>query len=263
MTQDLNWTPFMTLFMKENKRFMRVARQTLLIPIVNSSLYLLIFGVSLGSSINLGGVQHYLAFLIPGILMMACLNNAFQNSSSSISTSRFHGDFEDLRIVPLTPVQIAMALSLGGVVRGMAVGVLIFLVGEVFYYFTLGELLGVAHPAALLYFLFMGGLAFSNLGIICGFWAKNFDQMSAIGGFILLPLMYLGGVFFSLQMLHPFWQTLSRFNPMLYFINGVRFGILGASDVDASTCAIVSLVTTLLLYLLAFRNIKYGNYGRW
>lgn len=263
MNQELNWTPFYTLFLKENKRFLRVAKQTLLIPIVNSSLYLLIFGVSLGSSISLGGEQHYLAFLIPGILMMACLNNSFQNTSSSISTSKFHGDFEDFRVVPLTPFQIAMAMSLGGLVRGLAVAFLIFGVGEIFYYFTIGELLGVSHPFFLIYFLVAGGLAFSNLGIVVGFWAKNFDQMTAIGGFILLPLMYLGGVFFSLGMLHPFWQTLSKFNPMLYFINGVRYGILGTSDVNIELCALFSVLTTLFLYILAFRNIKYGNYSRW
>ncbi len=260
---ELTWTPFLTLFWKEIARFVRVGRQTLLIPIVNSGLYLLIFGVSLGSSISLGGEHHYLAFLIPGIVMMGCLNNAFQNSSSSISTSRFHGDFEDLRVAPLTSVQIAMALSLGGVARGLSVAFLILAVGEAFYFFTLGEFLRINYPLVVLFFLFIGGMAFSNLGIIIGFWAKSFDQMSAIGGFVLLPLMYLGGVFFSLSMLHPFWQLLSKFNPMLYFINGMRYGVLGVSDIDVWICVLFSVVTTVVLYLLAFRNIKYGNYGRW
>jgi len=263
LKQELIFYPFYTLFSKEIRRFLRVARQTLLIPIVNAGLYLLIFGVNLGGSISLGGELHYLAFLIPGIVMMGCLNNAFQNSSSSISTSRFHGDFEDLRIVPLHPIQIALALSLGGMVRGTLVAGLILLMGEIFFFYSQGQILGISHPFIMCFFLMMGGLAFSILGIVIGFWAKNFDQMSAIGGFVLLPLMYLGGVFFSLEMLHPFWQTLSKFNPMLYFINGVRYGILGTSDVELWLCTLFAILTTLFLYILAYRNIKHGYYGRW
>lgn len=192
---NMKWTPFVSLLSKETKRFLRVARQTLLIPIVNSALYLFIFGVSLGDKIAMEGVQHYLAFLIPGILMMGCLNNAFQNSSSSIGSSRFHGDLEDLRVVPLSPTQISLAMSIGGLLRGLAVACLIFLMGQLFYWFTVNDLLSIQHPFILIYFLVTGGLVFSSLGIAVGFWAKNFDQMQAVGGFILLPLLYLGGVF--------------------------------------------------------------------
>jgi len=260
---EFRWTPFFTLLTKENKRFLKVAKQTLLIPIVNSSLYLLIFGVSLGENIKVGGTGGYLAFLIPGILMMGVLNNAFQNSSSSIGTSRFHGDLEDLRTVPLSPYQIVLAMSLGGLTRGLSVGFLIFLVGQVFYYFTFKEFLGVTNPGALIFFLVTGGLAFANLGISVGFWAKNFDQLTAVGGFVLLPLLYLGGVFFSLSHMHPFWQVISQANPMLYFINGVRYGFLGTSDIPPWTSALVSFFTTMALFLFAFRKVKNGQYGRW
>jgi len=259
----MQWIPFLTLLEKEIKRFVRVARQTLLIPIVNSGLYLFIFGVNLGDKIALNGVEHYLAFLIPGILMMGCLNNAFQNSSSSIGSSRFHGDLEDLRVVPLSPIQIALAMSIGGLARGAAVAVLIFLMGEVFYWYTLGDYLTIQHPIYLAYFIVTGGLVFSALGIAVGFWAKNFDQMSAVGGFILLPLIYLGGVFFSIEQLHPIWQTISRINPMLYFINGVRYGVVGHSDVDIGVALIFTFATTIFLYWLAVRSIRNGLYARW
>lgn len=263
MKQELTWTPFFSLLKKECLRFFRVIGQTLLIPLVNSSLYLLIFGVSLGQSIQISGHQSYLAFLIPGLIMMGVLNNAFQNASSSIGTSKFHGDLEDLRIVPLKPSQIVWAMGLGGLARGLLVGSITFCIGEIFYFFQTGGILSVAHPLTLIFFLIAGGLTFSFLGISVGFYAKSIDQMSAIGGFILLPLMYLGGVFFSLENLHPFWRALSQFNPMLYFINGVRFGILGVSDVPPTTSAGLSLITLLTLFCLALRTVRLGHYSRW
>lgn len=263
MKSELTWTPFLSLLEKEVRRFFRVIGQTLLVPLVNSTLYLLIFGVSLGNSIQMGGLESYLAFLIPGLVMMGVLNNAFQNSSSSIGTSKFHGDLEDLRISPMRPWQIVWALGIGGLVRGILVGCITFSIGEVFYFFQTNHRLSIAHFFALFFFLTLGGLSFSFLGITIAFHAKSIDQLSAITGFILLPLMYLGGVFFSLDQLHPFWRAVSQLNPMLYFINGVRYGILEISDISFPIAAGVSLVTTTLLYLLAIRTVRHGNYSRW
>lgn len=263
MNRELRMTPFLTLLEKEIMRFVRVIGQTLLVPIVNSTLYLLIFGVSLGSSIQVAGLSSYLAFLIPGLVMMGVLNNAFQNSSSSVGTSKFHGDLEDLRIVPLSATQIVWALGLGGVVRGVLVGFITFTIGEIFYYLQVGEILSVHHPLALFFFLLLGGLSFSFLGIAIAFKAKSIDQLSAITGFILLPLMYLGGVFFSLEHLHPFWRNASHLNPMLYFINGVRFGVLGMADISFATALGVAFVTTVLLYGLVLYIVKHGAYSRW
>lgn len=263
MTKDLIFTPFLALLKKEIARFFRVIGQTLLVPLVNSTLYLLIFGVSLGSSIQVSGLSSYLAFLIPGLVMMGVLNNAFQNSSSSIGTSKFHGDLEDLRIVPLSATQIVWALGIGGLVRGVLVGFITFSIGEVFYRIQVGELLPIHHPFLLFFFLVMGGLSFSFLGISIAFKAKSIDQLSAITGFILLPLMYLGGVFFSLENLHPFWRAASHINPMLYFINGVRFGILGMADISLSLALAVSFLTTAALYGLALYTVRNGIYSRW
>jgi ABC-2 type transport system permease protein len=263
MEFELTWTPFLSLLKKEISRFMRVVVQTLLIPLVNSFLYLLIFGVSLGQNIQTSMGISYLAFLIPGIVMMAVLNNAFQNSSSSVITSKFHGDLEDLRTVPLSPFQVIAAFSLGGLIRGIMVGLIVMIVGQLLHFWAQGSWVDIHNVFVLVLFLIVGGLTFAQLGICVAFWARTFDQMSAFGGFILLPLMYLGGVFFSLDQLHPFWRALSRANPMLYFINGVRYGMLGHSDIPWTVAAFFALASLFVIGSLAWRSIKNGSYGRW
>lgn len=263
LKRDLGWTPFLTLLEREIKRFLKVLAQTIVTPMINSSLYLLIFGVSLGETIVLSSGISYLAFLIPGIVMMGCLNNAFQNSSSSIVSAKFGGDLEDLRVAPLTDNQIVWAMAFGGLLRGVIVGTITFTVGQIFYWFSEGLVLGVAQPFVLVFFLIMGGLSFALLGISVAFWAKTFDQLSAVGAFILLPLLYLGGVFFSIEGLHPFWRSLAQFNPLLYFINGVRFGMLGLSDVSIWHAVMVSAATLVLVYGLARRTLRSGSFVRW
>lgn len=263
MKRDLNWVPFVTVLTREIRRFLKVIVQTLLTPLINSILYLMIFGLSLGGQIDTGHGVSYLAFLIPGLVMMGCLNNAFQNSSSSIITAKFGGDLEDFRVSPLSHSQIVWAMSVGGVIRGLVVGLLTLLTGLIFYFLSQGEWLGVAHPIYLLVFMVLGGLSFAKLGISVAFWARTFDQMSAVSGFVLLPLIYLGGVFFSLKGLHPFWQSLASWNPMLYLINGVRFGLLGVSDVSPITSLVVAVITLIIFHVMALRSLKSGSFLRW
>lgn len=257
------WDGFVSLYTREMKRFMKVIFQTVFTPLINSTLYLLIFGVSLGQRITLDHPISYLAFLIPGLVMMGVLNNAFQNSSSSVTSGKFSGDLEDLKVVPLTPRIILWAISIGGLTRGLIVGLITFSVGEVFRYIVEGQVASIAHPFVLLYFLIVGGLTFAGLGVAVAFWAKSFDQMTAVGSFILLPLIYLGGVFFSLNGLHPFWQRVSEFNPVLYFINGVRYGFLGIAEVNIWLAMVVSFVSMVLFHILALRALKVGSYSRW
>lgn len=260
---DLKFTPFKSLFVKEVTRFWKVVGQTVLTPVVTSSLYLLIFGVSLGKSINLESGISYLAFIIPGLVTMATLNNAFQNSSSSILGSKFHGDIIDLKVVPLTLNQIVAAFSLGAIVRGFTVGAVTFVVCQVFHYISDGTLLPIAHPVWLIVFLLLGGVAFGLLGILIGFWAKNFEQVNAVSSFVLLPLIYLGGVFYSLTNLHPIWQKISQLNPLLYFVNGVRYSILDHSDVPFLRALMISMVSLIVLFILARRSIKKGSFQKW
>jgi ABC-2 type transport system permease protein len=195
--------------------------------------------------------------------MMSCLNNSFQNSSSSIISSKFSGDLEDLKVTPFSPIQIIMAMALASMMRGLLVGFITFGVGECAYFWIYGEPMAVMHPFILSAFLIFGSLAFANFGITVAFWARTFDQMSAITGFVLMPLIYLGGVFFSVDNLPPLWKSVSLVNPLLYMINGVRFGILGKADVEPSAAFVVTLVAFALTLTLALRSLYKGSFQRW
>ncbi len=260
---ELTWTPFYSLFQREIARFMKVVAQTVVTPFVSATLYLMIFGVSLGERIVLKDQLPYIAFLIPGLVMMGCLNNAFQNTSSSIIAAKFSGDLEDLKVSPLSSTQIILALSMAALIRGILVGAVTFLAGEGAYWWMHGEPLGIQHPLALAVFLFVGCLSFASFGIIVAFWAKTFDQLSAITGFVLMPLIYLGGVFFSVEHLPPFWRSISMCNPLLYMINGVRYGILGQSDVEPGIALAISTAACMLTLALAVRSLRRGSFMRW
>ena len=259
----INWVPFFTLLSKEVKRFLKVSGQTVLTPLVSASLYLLIFGVSIGRQIDLQNNVSYLAFLIPGLVMMSCLNNAFQNSSSSIVSSKFSGDLEDLKVAPLSIEEIIWAIALGGLFRGFLVGMVTFLVGQFFYFHHHGAWMSIEHPLHLISFICLGGVAFALLGLSVAFWAKTFDQLAVVGSFILLPLIYLGGVFFSIQNLPPVWQSISQFNPLLYFINGVRYGVLGISDVSMASAYFISGISLAILYAMAKICLTRASFQRW
>src|SRR6185312_1312251 len=195
MIQSL--VPFAMLLRREIARFCKVLMQTVITPLVSSCLYLLVFGVSLGSKVTTQHGVDYLAFLIPGLVMMGLMNNAFQNASSSIVNSKYTGELEDMRVVPLTNQEIIWAISFASVVRGAVVGLISFLVGAAFYYHQYDRCVGGAHPLELIFFVNVGGLVFGKLGLATAFWANSFDQLSIVGAFVLLPMTYLGGVFIS------------------------------------------------------------------
>lgn len=254
---------FITLFQREIGRFLKVIVQTVVTPLVSSLLYLLVFGVSLGHNIQLSNGVDYLAFLIPGLVMMGLMNNAFQNSASSIVNSKYTGELEDLRVVPLSHSVIVWAMSFGAVVRGGLVGLVTFIVGFVFYWLKNGQLLPINHPFEFLFFVVLGGLVFGKMGIAAAFWARSFDQLSAVSAFVILPLTYLGGVFISIETLHPVWQSISKLNPLFYFINGLRHSILGTSDVEIGTSMLVVFGSMVILHFIALRSLKKGSFSRW
>lgn len=254
---------FWTLLKKEVKRFLKVMMQTIVTPFMSSFLYLLVFGVSLGAKMNEVYSVSYLAFLIPGLMMMGLMNNAFQNSSSSIAVAKFSGDLEDIRVSPLSSHHILLAMGLGSVIRGFTVALVTYFVGILFYYFQFNEFLGISHPLVLIYFILVGGFIFGLIGICIGFWAKSIEHMAAFTNFILLPLLYLGGVFVSIETLPGWAKTVSSYNPVLYLINGMRYGVLGISDVELMHSIVVSALGLMLLYGLAFLALKKANYSRW
>ncbi|MDB5037826.1 MAG: type transporter [Bacteriovoracaceae bacterium] len=256
------WIGFRTLLKKECLRFYKVVGQTILSPLVNAGLYLLVFGVSFSSMLKMPGGFSYLEFLVPGLIALSSLNNALQNSSSSVMISKFHGDLQDLKIIPISSCAITAAYSLASVVRGLGVAVLVLLLGEAFSYFQSQSFIVIQHPLGCLVFLVMSCMVFGNLGIISGFTAKSFDQINSFTNFIILPLIYLGGVFFSLKILSPFWQRMDQFNPIVYIINGIRWGVLGVSDISVLYSFTVLSGFVLLTSGLAWYAVKYGSYQR-
>jgi ABC-2 type transport system permease protein len=217
-----------TLFYKELLRFWKVSFQTVAAPVLTALLYLLIFSHVLESRVTVfGGSVRYTTFLVPGLVMMSVLQNAFANSSSSLIQSKITGNLIFVLLPPLSPTDLFLAYVLGAVVRGVAVGMGVYLV-TLWFDPSLSQL---AHPLWTLAFAFLGSAILGTLGLIAGIWAEKFDQLAAFQNFLIMPLTFLSGVFYSIHSLPPFWQGLSRFNPIFYMIDGFRYGFFGQGDV--------------------------------
>ncbi|MEM7174762.1 MAG: ABC transporter permease [Chlamydiota bacterium] len=250
---------FFGLLQREIRRYFKVPLQTIGAPIMSVGLYLVIFGISLGAAISLSGGTSYLAFLIPGLVAMECIKDSFDNSVSALLVQKYGNELQDLRTTPLSIGQICAAKAIASFTRGLLVSTITFVVGELFYFLTQKTLLTVAAPGVLAFFIFFGGLTFSCLGIAIGMWAKNFEDVGGFSLMIFVPLMYLGGVFFNLSMVAPFWRTLSRFNPLFYIINGIRYGFLGKADSDLIASALFTFLFFILCYILALTSLSKGR----
>lgn len=245
-------TGFFTLAEREISRFLRVWQQTLIPPIITSFLFILIFGFSLGSKIKMVGNVPYIEFILPGLLMMGVIMSSYSNTSSSLYISKFQGQFQEYLVSPLSYWQIIFAITAAGVLRGLLVGVGILGVGIFFANVTIHNIF------ILLYFVLLVSLLFSFAGIATGLWANNFDQMSVFATFIITPLTYLGGIFYSIQMLPSFWGTIAKFNPILYMVDGFRYGFIGVSDVPLWSSMLLVLVLTALFFVLCVYLLKKG-----
>jgi len=258
----IEFSGFSSLLKKEVLRFLKVGSQTILSPLVNAGLYLLVFGVNLANVVSPYPGVDYLSFLIPGMIALGAFNNSLQNSASSVMVSKFHGDLQDLRIIPLRSVFIASAYSIACLSRGLIVSVATFSIGQAFAYFQLGHFIWPAHFAAFIYFLCIGCFIFGNIGIWAGFITTSFDQINTITTFVVLPLIYLGGVFFSLHSMSPFWQQISALNPLVYLIQGLRWSMLDVSDLSIGVCALASLIFFVISATLAWYAVRFGSYQR-
>jgi ABC-2 type transport system permease protein len=241
-----------TLLYKELLRFWKVAFQTILAPVLSALLYLLIFSHVLESHVTVyGGEVRYTAFLIPGLVMMSVLQNAFANSSSSLIQSKITGNLIFILLPPLSPGDLFAAYVLGAMVRGLVVGLGVFVVTL----FFVPELLAMPHPLWAFAFALLGSAILGSLGLLAGMWADKFDQLAVFQNFIIVPLTFLSGVFYSIHSLPPFWQTASRWNPFFYMIDGFRYGFFGHSDVPpmlslalvTGCCVALATVTLVLL----------------
>jgi len=245
----VNSTGLYTLFYKEILRFGKVLLQTLIAPIITALLYLLVFGHVFEGRLQVFPGVSYTAFLIPGLVMMAVIQNSFANSSSSLIQSKVTGNLIFILLTPLSHLEFFLAFVLAAAVRGVLVGLGVYLAG------TLFTPLPVQHLGFILLFAFLSSAVLGATGVIAGIWAEKFDQLAGFQNFIILPLSFLSGVFYSIHSLPGFWQKLSHFNPFFYMIDGFRYGFFGVSDIApwlsllvvGISLAAVSGVTLLML----------------
>ncbi len=241
-----------TLFKKEVLRFWRVAFQTIASPVLSALLYLLIFSHALSGHVEVYKGVEYTAFLIPGLIMMSLLQNAFANSSSSLVQSKVMGSIVFVLLTPLTYLQFFIAFLAASIIRGLMVGLSIYLVAIWFVHVP------ITHFAWIFTFAFLGSALLGVFGIIAGIWSDKFDQMAAFQNFVIMPLTFLSGVFYSIHSLPHFWQIVSKFNPFFYMIDGFRYGFFGQGDI--SPWISLAVVTAFLLGLawLALKMLKSG-----
>ena len=243
---------FRTLFYKEVLRFWKVSFQTVAAPVLTALLYLMIFGHVLQDRVKVYDHIAYTSFLVPGLVMMSVLQNAFANSSSSLIQSKITGNLVFVLLPPLSHWEMYGAYVLAAVVRGLCVGLGVFVVTVVFTHLTF------AAPLWILGFAFLGAAILGTLGLIAGIWAEKFDQLAAFQNFLIMPATFLAGVFYSIHSLPPIWQAVSHFNPFFYMIDGFRYGFFGVSDVAPQTSLAVVGATFLILATVALNLLRRG-----
>ena len=246
------WRGPWTLFKKELLRFWRVSFQTVAAPVMTALLYLLIFSHVLEGRVQVYPGVEYTSFLIPGLIMMSLLQNSFANSSSSLIQSKVMGNIICILLTPISYMGLFVAFMAASVLRGLFVGLGIYLVAIFFVE------LPVVHPWLILAFAVLGSALLGALGIIAGIWADKFDQMAAFQNFIIMPLSFLSGVFYSIHSLPPFWQKVSHLNPFFYMIDGFRYGFFGVGDISPWVSLVVVGVSLFALSWLTLLMLKSG-----
>jgi ABC-2 type transport system permease protein len=249
MSAQVNWMGYKTIVRKEVTRILRIWTQTLVPPVITMTLYFIIFGNLIGRRIGEMGGFGYVQFIVPGLIMMAVITSSYGNMVSSFFGAKFGRHIEELLISPLPNWVILAGYVTGALTRGLMVGSVVILVS---LFFTQLE---VQHPLITVSVLLITSIVFAMAGMVNAIYAQNFDDISIIPTFILAPLTYLGGVFYSISLLPEFWQKVSAFNPILYMVNGFRYGILGVSDIGIGHAYIIMgvfvvLLTSLCLWLL-------------
>lgn len=244
-----HWVAFQTLLIREVRRFFRIWPQTILPPAITMTLYFIIFGNLIGSRIGQMGGFTYMQYIVPGIIMMAVINNAYSNVASSFFSAKFQNHIEELLVAPVPNYLILAGYVAGGTARGLCVGVIVTIVSLFFTH------LSVHHIWLTILMVILSAVLFALGGFINAVYARSFDEISIIPTFILTPLTYLGGVFYSISLLPDFWQHVSMLNPILYMVNAFRFGMLGVSDIPivaafAIILLFIAALTTFALYLL-------------
>lgn len=247
-----NLIGFYTLSAKETKRVLRIWRQTLVPPMITTTLYFLIFGTLIGNRIGeMSGVS-YMQFIAPGLIMMSAITASYTNTASSFFLAKFVRNIEEVLVSPLSTHTIILGYVMGSVIRGSLVGILVMAVALFFVSYD------IFSWSVIILTMLLTTTAFALGGLINAVFAKTFDDVGIIPTFVLTPLTYLGGVFYSLSLLPEFWQQVSKFNPIVYMISGFRYGFLGTSDTPILMTFIVLGLLTIVLYIWAYRLIDRG-----
>lgn len=243
----VNWRGLWTLYVREVQRFLKVGMQTIAAPVVTTLLFLAIFLLAMGGQQRTIHGIPFLAFLAPGLIMMAMVQNAFANTTSSLMIAKFQGNIVDLLMPPLSPLELTLGLSLGGVTRGLVVGAVVAAAMAVVVP------IHIAYPALMLFHAFAASLLLSVLGVIAAIWADKFDHIAAVTNFIVTPLSFLSGTFYSIELLPHAWQMVALVNPFFYMIDGFRYAFIGRAD--GSIAVGIAVMTVLDVGLLALCHV--------
>ncbi len=246
------WISLLTIVRREVRRFLRIWMQTLIPPMITTFLYFIIFGTLIGPRIGTMGGHPYMEFIAPGLIMMAVITNSYSNVVSTFYSARYQRFIDEMLVSPTPNYIIVLGYVTGGVARGLTVGVLVTMVATAF------TDLSVVHPLITLIFVLLTAALFSLGGFINAIYANSFDDITIIPSFVLTPLTYLGGVFYSIEMLSDTWRGVSQLNPILYMVNGFRYGILGSSDINVWLA--LGIITVFIALLFSF-SINLLNRG--
>ncbi len=254
MTAERFYIAYKTIVTKEITRFLRIWMQTVLPAAISMALYFIIFGNLIGPRIGVMGGFSYMEFIAPGIIMMSIINNSYSNVSSSFFGARFQRHIEEMLIAPVPAWIILAGYITGGVFRGLVVGLIVTTIA---LFFT--GMPSVHNPFIVLTIVILTSVLFSLGGFLNGIFAKNFDDISIIPTFVLTPLIYLGGVFYSIDLLPRIWQSISLANPILYMVNAFRYGILGVSDISIHVAFVIILLFIIILSFLSLYLLQRGT----
>ncbi len=243
---------FQTIVKKEMLRFLRIWIQTVLPAGITMTLYFIIFGNLIGSQIGNIGDFSYMEYIVPGIILMSVINNSYSNVVSSFFSAKFQRHIEEMQVSPMPNYIILLGFIFGGVARGLIVGTVVTVVSLMFVDLKIHSI-----PIAITV-VFLTAVLFSIAGLINAVYAKSFDDISIVPTFVLTPLIYLGGVFYSVNMLSDFWQSVSLFNPLLYMVNAFRYSFLGVSDIELGTAFTIIILFVVSLYLVALYLLNKG-----
>ncbi|OCG46525.1 ABC transporter permease [Gilliamella sp. Choc5-1] len=249
---NLYWIALKSIWRKEVTRFLRIWIQTLIPPVITMSLYFIIFGNLIGSRVGGMGGFSYMEFIVPGLIMMSVITNSYTNVCSSFFSAKFQRNIEEILVAPVPTNILILGYVGGGVMRGILTGILVTIVSLFFVRFD------VHSWSFVIFTLLLTSILFSLAGLLNAVFAKTFDDISIIPTFVLTPLTYLGGVFYSITMLPTFWQWVSKINPIVYMINGFRYGFLGVSDVPLWITFSMLILFVTVLYVIAWRLIDRG-----